>query len=194
MGKILVGSSFFQAGGKTMKLFVRFCDGLANACGVASGFLMIVSTLLVLAEIFVRTAFSKTLYVTEEYSGYMMAAMTFLALAYTLKEKSHIRMTFLHTIAKGRAKIMVDVFAMCVGAAFCAVLTYTTMDFFWDAVVTKSRSMSISQTYMAIPQFFMPFGTLVMTLQFVAEIIRSVLLLQSGNVDEAEAESNLLGR
>ena len=48
-----------------MKLFVRFCDGLADACGVASGFLMIVSTLLVLAEIFVRTAFSKTLYVTE---------------------------------------------------------------------------------------------------------------------------------
>lgn len=194
MGKILVGSSFFQAGGNAMKFFVRFCDRLSVACGVASGFLMIVSTLLVLAEIFVRTALSKTLYITEEYSGYMMAAMTFLALAYTLKDKSHIRMTFLHTIAKGRVKIMVDIFAFCVGAAFCAVLTYTSMDFFWDAVVTKSRSMSISQTYMAIPQFFMPFGTLVMTLQFVAEIFRSALLLQSGNVDDVEAESNLLGR
>jgi len=33
-----------------------------------------------------------------------------------------------------------------------------------------------------------------MTLQFVAEIIRSVLLLQSGKVDDVEAESNLLGR
>jgi TRAP-type C4-dicarboxylate transport system permease small subunit len=177
-----------------MELFVRFCDRLAVACGVASGLLMIVSTLLVLAEIFVRTAFSKTLYITEEYSGYMMAAMTFLALAYTLKDKGHIRMTFLHTIAKGRAKVMVDIFAFCVGAVFCAVLTYTTADFFWDAVMTKSRSMSISQTYMAIPQFFMPFGTLVMTLQFFAEIFRSVLLLRSGKVDDVEAESNLLGR
>jgi TRAP-type C4-dicarboxylate transport system permease small subunit len=177
-----------------MELYVRLCDRLANACGVASGFLMIVSSLLVLAEIFVRTAFSKTLYITEEYSGYMMAAMTFLALAYTLKEKSHIRMTFLHTVAKGRTKIWVDVFAFCVGAVFCAVLTYTTADFFWDAVVTKSRSMSISQTYMAIPQFFMPFGTLVMTMQFLAEIFRSVLLLQSGKLDAVEAESNLLGR
>ena len=52
------------------------CDRLSVACGVASGFLMIVSTLLVLAEIFVRTALSKTLYITEEYSGYMMAAQT----------------------------------------------------------------------------------------------------------------------
>lgn len=177
-----------------MKSFVRLCDRLSDVCGIASGVLMVLSTVLVLAEILVRTAFSKTLYITEEYSGYLMAAMTFLALAYTLKEKSHIRMTFLHTIAKGKTKVWVDIFAYCVGFAFCGILTYTTADFFWDAVVTKSRSMQISQTYMAIPQFFMPFGTLVMTLQFAAEALRSFLLLQSGNVDDVEAESNLLGR
>ena len=77
-----------------MESFVRLCDRLSVACGVASGILMVVSTLLVLVEIVVRTAFSQTLFVTEEYSGYLMAAMTFLALAYTLKDKSHIRMTF----------------------------------------------------------------------------------------------------
>lgn len=177
-----------------MDNFVRLCDRLSVACGVASGALMVMSTLLVLAEILVRTAFSKTLYITEEYSGYLMAAMTFLALAYTLKDKSHIRMTFLHTLAKGRTKVWLDIFAFCIGCVFCAVLTYTTADLFWDAVVTKSRSMQISQTYLAIPQFFMPFGSLVMTLQFLAEIIRSVLLLQSGRVEHVEAESNLLGR
>lgn len=177
-----------------MESFVRLCDRLATACGVASGFLMVVSTLLVLSEVVVRTAFSKTLYITEEYSGYLMAALTCLALAYTLKEKSHIRMTFLHTIAKGRAKIGVDVFAYLVGFVFCALLTYTTGEFFWDAVVTSSRSMQISQTYLAIPQFFVPFGTFVMTLQFAAEAVRSIMLLRSGRVDEVEAESNLLGR
>ena len=177
-----------------MESFVRFCDRLSVACGIASGILMGFSTLLVLAEIVVRTVFSKTLYITEEYSGYLMAALTFLALAYTLKEKSHIRMTFLHTIAKGRAKLWLDIFAFTVGFAFCALLTYTTADFFWDAVVTKSRSMQISQSYLAIPQFFMPFGTGVMMLQFVAEIMRTVLLLRSGRLDAAEAESSMLGR
>ena len=177
-----------------MESFVRLCDRLSVACGVASGFLMVVSTVLVLVEIVIRTAFSKTLYITEEYSGYLMAAMTFLALAYTLKEKSHIRMTFLHTIAKGKAKVWVDIFAFSVGFAFCAMLTYTCADYFWDSVVTNSRSMQISQTYVAIPQFFMPFGTLVMTLQFAAEVIRSILLLRSGRVGDVEAESTLLGR
>ena len=177
-----------------MESFVRMCDKLSVACGVASGVLMVISTMLVLAEIVMRGVFSKTLYITEEYSGYLMAALTFLALAYTLKDKSHIRMTFLHTIAKGKAKLWLDVFAFSVGFAFCALLTYTTSEFFWDAVVTKSRSMQISQTYLAIPQFFMPLGTGVMMLQFVAEIMRTILLLRTGNVDAVEAESSMLGR
>ena len=177
-----------------MESFVRMCDKLSVACGVASGVLMVISTMLVLAEIVMRGVFSKTLYITEEYSGYLMAALTFLALAYTLKDKSHIRMTFLHTIAKGKAKLWLDVFAFSVGFAFCALLTYTTGEFFWDAVVTKSRSMQISQTYLAIPQFFMPLGTGVMMLQFVAEIMRTILLLRTGNVDAVEAESSMLGR
>lgn len=177
-----------------MESFVRLCDKLSGACGIASGVLMGLSTLLVLTEIVVRSAFSSTLYITEEYSGYFMAALTFLALAYTLRDKSHIRMTFLHTIAKGKAKLWLDIFAFTVGFAFCALLTYTTGEFFWDAVVTKSRSMQISQSYLAIPQFFMPFGTGVMMLQFAAEIMRTILLLRSGQVDAVEAESSMLGR
>ena len=177
-----------------MESFVRLSDRLSVVCGVASGVLMVFSTLLVAAEIVARTTFDKTLYITEEYSGYLMAALTCLALAYTLKEKSHIRMTFLHTIAKGQAKVWVELIAFAVGFAFCALLTYTTADFFWDAVVTKSRSMQISQTYLAIPQFFLPFGTFVMMLQFAAEFMRTLMLLRAGRVDEVEAESSMLGR
>ena len=49
-----------------MESFVRMCDKLSVACGVASGVLMVISTLLVLAEIVMRGVFSKTLYTTEE--------------------------------------------------------------------------------------------------------------------------------
>ena len=37
-----------------MEGFVRLCDRLSVACGVASGFLMVVSTVLVLVEIVKR--------------------------------------------------------------------------------------------------------------------------------------------
>ena len=177
-----------------MHSFVRFCDRLSHLTGVISGIIMILSTVLVLAEIIVRTAFDKTLYITEEYSGYLMAIMTFMSLAYTLRDKSHIRMMFMHTLAKGKGKVYVDILAFSIGFLFCLLLTYTTADFFWDSIATQSRSMQISQTYLAIPQFFMPLGLLILTLQFAGEVVRSALILKSGNFEQIEAESSTLGR
>lgn len=176
-----------------MEKIISWCDRISQAGGVMSGILMVFSVGLVLAEIIVRTIFNTTLFITEEYSGYLMAAMTFLALAFTLKDKSHIRMVFLHTVLKGKARVALDIYAFAVGFIFCAVLTWTTSLFFWDSLVNNSRSMQISETYLAIPQFFMPLGTLLMTIQFFAEMCRSIIRLRSGET-ESETESSALGR
>lgn len=175
-----------------METFIRFCDRLSLAGGVLSGVLMIVALILVCAEMVVRGMFSKTLYITEEYTGYLMAALTFLALAYTLRDKSHIRMVFLHGILKGRSRTMVDLYAFAVGFVFCAVLSWNCVDFFLDSIRTGSRSMQISSTPLAIPHFFMPLGSIVLTLQFAAEFCRSLIRLRTG--ETGEAESSTLGR
>ncbi|SFR13219.1 TRAP transporter small permease subunit [Desulfoscipio geothermicus] len=177
-----------------MELLVRLCDRLSHACGMVAGLMMLVGLALILVEIVIRTLFSMTLYITEEYTGYIMVAITFLALAYTLKEKGHIRMIFLHTVLKGRARVALDIYAFAVGLALSALITMTTFQFFWDSVVSQSRSMQISETYLAIPQFFMPFGAFVLTLQFAAELGRSLLRLRTGVVGEEEVESGALGR
>ncbi len=178
----------------SMQKIIQVCDYISNAGGMLSGIMMIVGVLLVLIEIILRTMFNMTLYIAEEYSGYLMAAMTFLGLAYTLKEKGHIRMVFLHTVLTGRARILLDIYAYAIGLVFCLLLTLTTFEFFWDSVISNSRSMQISETYLAIPQFFLPLGSCLMALQFAAEILRSVLHLRLGTMDEAQAESNALGR
>lgn len=177
-----------------MEKFIRLCDRLAQACGITAGIMMLVGLALILIEIVLRTLFSATLYITEEYTGYLMVGITFLALSYTLREKGHIRMVFLHTILKGKARIALDIYAFAAGLALCAVVTATTTLFFWDSVVSQSRSMQISATYLAIPQFFMPLGAFLMTLQFAAELGRSIIRLRSENVGEQEVESSALGR
>lgn len=175
-----------------MENFIRLCDRLSTWGGVLSGVLTIVALILVCAEMVVRGMFDKTLYITEEYTGYLMAALTFLGLAYTLKEKSHIRMVFLHEILKGRNRILLDLYAFAVGFLFCAMLTWTTADFFLDSIRTGSRSMQISSTYMAFPHFFLPFSSIILTLQFAAEFCRSLIRLRTG--EAGEAESSTLGR
>lgn len=177
-----------------MEKFVRLCDKIAHINGITAGLMMLAGLALILIEIVIRTLFSATLYITEEYTSYLMVGITFLALSFTLKERGHIRMVFLHASLKGKARIALDIYAFTAGMVLCAVITLTTFNFFWDSVVTQSRSMQISQTYLAIPQFFMPLGAFMLTLQFAAELVRSMLNLRSDNAAVHKIESSSLGR
>ncbi|MDD4365744.1 MAG: hypothetical protein PHF19_08380, partial [Synergistales bacterium] len=63
-----------------MKKLLHFSDRISSLGGILSGIGICLGTLLVVLEILLRTLFSKTLYITEEYTGYLMAGITFLAL------------------------------------------------------------------------------------------------------------------
>lgn len=161
-----------------MKRLIRIFDRLSLAGGWLSGLMICLGLSLVVAEILTRSMFDSTLYIAEEYAGYMMCGLTFCALAYTLREKGHIRMTFLQKVVKGRPRLILDLVCFAVGVVFSLGLTYNTSLFFWDSVVTQSQSMQISETYIAIPQFALPLGALLLTLQFISEFLKTTLVLK----------------
>jgi TRAP-type C4-dicarboxylate transport system permease small subunit len=79
---------------------------------------------------------------------------------------------------KGRAHVIFNMACFTVGFLFCVALTAYTWEFFWDSVVNGSQSMQISETYLAIPQAFLPVGSLLMTLQFLAEFLKGLATLR----------------
>ncbi|KJS02812.1 MAG: hypothetical protein VR65_03965 [Desulfobulbaceae bacterium BRH_c16a] len=161
-----------------MKFFIRTIDRLSGFCGALAGIMLCAGLALTAVEIVLRSAFDSTLFITDEYSGYMMCGLTFCGLSYTLREKGHIRMTFIHKVVTGRRREYLDLICYGVGILLCAALTCFTWAFFRDSIATGSQSMQISETYLAIPQFFMPFGALVMTLQFLAEFLKIILVIK----------------
>jgi TRAP-type C4-dicarboxylate transport system permease small subunit len=161
-----------------MKTIINTIDGISGFGGWAAGIMMATALVISVGEIIIRSFFHGTFYVTDEYTGYLMAMLTFTGLAYTLRERGHIRMMFLPHLLKGRSHVIFNMVAFVVGFIFCAALTYFTWEFFWDSVVSKSQSMQISETYLAIPQFFMPLGALFMTLQFIAEFLKALYILR----------------
>lgn len=177
-----------------MEKLIRLIDRISHAFGVVAGVMMLLGVALVLTEIIVRAVFDSTLYITEEYTAYLMVGITLLGLAYTLKEKGHIRMTFLHKFVKGKARVFLDMFAFLVGLLVFSMITFTTFEFFWDSVESGTRSMQISKTYLAIPQSAMPLGAFLITLQFVAELAKSFIRLRTGDFDDENKESDALGR
>lgn len=162
-----------------MKRLVQLIDSISGICGGLAGLMLCVGLALTVGEIVLRSAFDATLFITDEYSGYLTCGLTFCGLSYTLREKGHIRMTFIHRVVSGRRRQYLDLLCYGLGFLFCAVITWYAWGLFWDSAVTGSRSMQVSETYLAVPQFFMPFGAFVMTLQFLAEILKAILVMRN---------------
>lgn len=177
-----------------MQKLIRFADTLSGGAGVLSGIMICFGVVLVVGEILARSVFHSTLYVAEEYAGYLMSGLTFAALGYTLREKGHIRMTFLRSVLSDRGKCVLDMICFAIGGIFCIGLTYVTLLFFWDSVTSGTRSMQISETPLAIPQCFLPFGAFVLFLQFLAEFLKNIHALQIGSYAQIGEEAKELGR
>lgn len=178
-----------------MEKFIRVVDRISHVFGIIAGVFIILGVVLVIAEIILRNLFSSTLYVTYEYTGYFMVAITFFGLAYTLKENGHIRLTFLHKFIKvGKSREVLEIFTHFVGFVVFAVITYNTANYFWDSVVSGSRSMQISKTYLAIPQIAMPIGSFVLSLQFIAGIFKSIQSIKTGQFSREDEDAEFLGR
>jgi TRAP-type C4-dicarboxylate transport system permease small subunit len=175
-----------------MKKFIEVCDKIANIGGTVSAVIIVISLLLVTIEMIVRSMFKGTLYITEEYTSYLVAAFAFLSLAYTFKEKGHIRVTILHKFVGKRTILIFDIIVIFIAIIVCCVVTVTTFQFFLNAIVNNTRSMQITRTPLAIPQFFLPLGMFLFVIQLVAEFFRSIQLLREGK--EAKVESSALGR
>jgi TRAP-type C4-dicarboxylate transport system permease small subunit len=161
-----------------MKAFINAIDRISGLGGLTAGIMMVIALVIGLAEIVTRTFFGKTLYIADEYSGYLMAMLTFCGLAYTLRERGHIRMMFLPHFLKGRRRVIFNMVCMSVGIAFCGGLVSFTGEFFWDSVVNKTQSMQITETYLAIPQAFLPIGSFLLLLQFLAEFLKGAAVLR----------------
>jgi TRAP-type C4-dicarboxylate transport system permease small subunit len=104
-------------------------------------------------------------------------------------------MMFLLHFLKGRARILCNMVCLFVGFLFCLGLFVFTGEFFWDSVVNQTQSMQITETYLAIPQVFLPIGSLMMALQFLGEFLKGLAMLRQDTEGlRIQEETDDLGR
>ncbi|MEW6259054.1 MAG: TRAP transporter small permease [Thermodesulfobacteriota bacterium] len=176
-----------------MKTCIRWADRISGWSAALCGFILCSSLALILTEIVLRGAFSKTLFITEEYSGYLMSALTFMGLSYTMREKGHIRVTLLQGVLSNTGKLYLDLVCFLIGFLTFSFIAWQCALFFWDSVITQSRSMQISETYLAIPQAFMPLGSGLLALQLLSEAMKCLVVLKGEDI-ALRQEAKDLGR
>lgn len=133
--------------GLTLFSNVSRVAGLAAMCVAMC--LMVYMVLHISVEITLRSFFDASTYSMDEYVGYAVGAMTFLALADTFREGKHIRVGLLHTRLNARMAKVVEV--LCI--LFTFGISLFLVRFIWRMLVRDYQRGSVSPTMNETPMW-----------------------------------------
>ena len=110
-----------------------------------------------------------------EYSGYSMAASSFLALAYTFGEKGHIRITLFLEKSKKNIRRILELWCLLVASFFSGYLSYYFVKMLIISIKFRERSEGADEILIWIPQLFVAIGATIFFICVVHNFILSIL-------------------
>ncbi len=160
---------------KLVEIFDHLSDLMADVSAVILGLM----TLLILIEIFIWNVFEKTTLISNEYSGYGLAAIIFLGAGYCLKEKGHIRITIVLRFLPGQVERIITFIATVITTMFMGYLWWYLFKMVQASIKYKSTSGTLTHTPLWIPQTIMLIGAACFFLQLVSTCIKTAVAIKT---------------
>lgn len=162
---------------------------LNNSIKVLTILCLSVLIILVPIEVFLRYLFGKSLYITEEFTRYLMVWVVFLASSLALKEDSHISIGILVNRFQGRTRSWLNLIANMLLVTFLVFLIIEgviALSFQMDQII-PSLGLPIFWFYLAIPV-----GSVLMILNLLPKIWESIKIIL-GKSKSGQHEESLSG-
>ena len=164
-------------------------DRLAHFFGVFSGWLVPVIMSLVLVEVLTRYVIHRPLMLADEFSAYMLVAISFLGMAYTQSVRGHVRITALTSRLPKRTQSWFRVVTLLLGIIFTAILVWASYQY-----LVMSFNLGLrSETHLRIPlrwiQMTLIIGFSVMGLLLARDFGQAIMNLRKGKYVEEESMS-----
>ncbi len=160
---------------KNISIIINIIDKLSLGGAYLSALFMVLIVLIIAVEIVLRSLFSTSTLIADEYSAYFFVGVVLSGLAFTLKENAHIRITLLTSILGETGRNFLDVLATIVAMAIISFAMYHAGIMVFESWQLGMRADSISETPIYISQIVMPLGLLMFNLQLGARLLRRFL-------------------
>lgn len=168
-----------------MEKLDRFLDKMVTyASGHLSGWLVIIMTILVMVEVVSRYVLRQPLMIADEFSGYILAVMTFTGLAYTWKEKGHIRIEVLFSRLPHRAALWLRAVVLLGIVAFMPILAKALLDLTLYSIQWDMRSASWLRFPVVWPQMLMFLGAVIFYIMLIVGFIKAMVAAWTGKGDQ----------
>ena len=113
-----------------------------------------------------------------EYSGYCMAASSFLALAYTFGEKGHIRITLFLEKSNKSIRRFLELWCLSAATVFSGFLSFYFIKMLIISIKFQERSEGADEILIWIPQVSVALGS---TIFFICILHNFILLILKKN-------------
>jgi len=143
---------------------------------IAAFFLILVATFILIG--IASRIFDFYIRGLAEYSGYCMAASSFLALAYTFGENGHIRITLFLEKAKEEIRRILELWCLFIATFFSGFLSYYFVKMLLISIKFRERSEGADEIYVWIPQLSVAIGS---TIFFICIVHNFILLIIKKN-------------
>src|SRR5918992_2237800 len=175
-----------------VRALVRFIETISRLGGYAAAALVLMLVLLMVHEVVVRYVFSAPTVWGYELSTWVMGASFVLAIAYALMTDSHVRVDFLHDLLGARARHAFDLLGYVLFVLPMLLwLSGGMWGYFYGALTTAERSGQSAWNPVIWPFRLVLFlGVVALTLQVVAEIVKSAFALAGRPLTPDQLESS----
>lgn len=140
----------------------------------ALGALFILATLTIEVANIVGREFGYSMAGTDAYAGYFLAAGSFLALGYALREGDHIRVTLILQRLHGRPRWWMEVLCLSVATLLSTYFAYFAAKLVWGSYAFNDISQNVDATPLWIPQLSMAIGLFGLALAFAEQLFNTV--------------------
>ncbi len=175
-------------------------NGLYKAAGIAAAFFILAICVVVMAQvvlnlvdrlagIFFDTAIGLTIPSYADFTGFFLAASSFLALAYTLREGGHIRVTLLLQKLPHRVQHFFEIWCLALVSAVTLYFTYYTGSLVFESWSYNDMSSGMVAVPIWIPQSAVLLGLAVLSIALIDEL---VTVLSGGDASYEGKDENLL--
>ena len=159
-----------------LKKIVQVIEAITNVLsGHLQAWLIFGLMVMLLIEVLTRYLLQSPLSLAEELGGYMLVAITFMGLAYTWKEKGHVRVELLISRFPEKVRQRIRFITLIAATIFTIPLIKACYDLLLESILFSSRSGGWLRTPLVYPQTILIIGSVLLFLQLLAEIIKATM-------------------
>jgi len=171
----------------------RIIGHSTEAMATASGWLLIVLSLLVTFEIVARKFLGFSIQGVDEIGGYVLAIFSSIGFSFALVERAHIRIDLVHRHLPAVVQVVLNFIAFVLLSGFAGLLAWRAGAVAWESLSMSAAAPTPLKTPLALPQGPWFLALLVFTVVVAIYVVSMAHMAFTGRIAEAAARYGISG-